>query len=110
MRKRLLVDCIYEYLGHDRELFPNRLYINSDECIDCGAGEPECPWHAIYGEPAVPKLFNNDVALNAQIVVMPDQFRVKQFNVKPAPTPEQVTKTSANGALMLIRGVEVHGF
>jgi len=29
------VDCIYE--GEDQ------LYIHPDECIDCGACEPECP-------------------------------------------------------------------
>ena len=30
------VDCIYEG--------PDQLYIHPDECIDCGACEPECPW------------------------------------------------------------------
>ena len=29
------VDCIYEG--------PEMLYIHPDECIDCGACEPECP-------------------------------------------------------------------
>jgi NAD-dependent dihydropyrimidine dehydrogenase PreA subunit len=33
------VDCIYE---GDR-----KLYINPEECIDCGACEPECPVEAI---------------------------------------------------------------
>jgi len=37
------VDCIYE---GDREV-----YINPDECIDCGACEPTCPVNAIvFGE------------------------------------------------------------
>ena len=26
-------------------MFPKQLFINPDECIDCGACEPECPWH-----------------------------------------------------------------
>lgn len=86
------VDCIYEYVGDDREHFPNQLYINPDECIDCGACEPECPWQAIYEEPAVPELFNSDIALNAKTVEVPDQFQVKQFEEKPAPTPEQVAE------------------
>src|ERR1700740_2643306 len=43
------VDCIYEYVGDDNENFPNMLYIHPDECIDCGACEPECPWQAIFG-------------------------------------------------------------
>lgn len=34
------VDCIYE---GDR-----KLYINPDECIDCGACEPACPAQAIF--------------------------------------------------------------
>ena len=44
------VDCIYEYTGSDKDTYPNQLYINPDECIDCGACEPECPWQAIYEE------------------------------------------------------------
>ncbi len=35
------VDCIYEYTGSDRDAWPNQLYIHPDECIDCGACEPE---------------------------------------------------------------------
>jgi NAD-dependent dihydropyrimidine dehydrogenase PreA subunit len=40
------VDCIYE--GADQ------LYIHPDECIDCGACEPECPVTAIFPEEDVP--------------------------------------------------------
>ncbi len=40
------VDCIYEG--------PDMLYIHPDECIDCGACEPECPVTAIFAEYAVP--------------------------------------------------------
>lgn len=40
------VDCIYE--GGDQ------LYIHPDECIDCGACEPECPVTAIFAEEDVP--------------------------------------------------------
>ena len=42
------VDCIYE--GEDM------YYINPDECIDCGACEPECPVEAIFAEDDVPAL------------------------------------------------------
>jgi len=31
------------------ELIGKSLYINPDECIDCGACIPECPVDAIYG-------------------------------------------------------------
>ena len=40
------VDCIYE--GDDQ------YYINPDECIDCGACEPECPVNAIFPEESLP--------------------------------------------------------
>ncbi len=84
------VDCIYEYVGEDKETFPNQLYIHPDECIDCGACEPECPWQAIFEEPAVPSLFQDDVQLNRKIMDDMDQFKVKTFQQEPRPTPEQV--------------------
>ena len=30
------------------------LYIHPDECIDCGACEPECPVEAIFPEDEIP--------------------------------------------------------
>src|SRR5713226_8642048 len=84
------VDCIYEYVGEDRERFPNMLYIHPDECIDCGACEPECPWQAIFEEPAVPEVFKDDIPLNHATVEMQDQFKVALFQKKEHPTPEQI--------------------
>jgi NAD-dependent dihydropyrimidine dehydrogenase PreA subunit len=44
------VSCIYiESDDVDR-----KLYIHPDECIDCGACEPECPVSAIFEISAVP--------------------------------------------------------
>ena len=43
------VDCIHFEQGVDRTL-----YIDPDECIDCGACEPECPVTAIYPEESLP--------------------------------------------------------
>ena len=40
------VDCFYEG--------KNSLAINPDECIDCGACEPECPTTAIFEESKLP--------------------------------------------------------
>ena len=40
------VDCIYE--GE------RALYIQPDECVDCGACEPVCPVEAIFYEDDVP--------------------------------------------------------
>ena len=41
------VDCIYE--GE------RMLYIQPDECVDCGACEPVCPVEAIYYEDDLPE-------------------------------------------------------
>jgi ferredoxin len=83
-------DWIYDYTGADREKYPNQLHIQPEECIDCGACEPECPWQAIFEEPAVPEIFKDDVALNHATLEMPDQFKVAVFQKKEHPTPEQI--------------------
>ena len=44
------VDCIHFEEGKDR-----MLYIDPDECIDCGACEPACPVSAIFAEDDVPE-------------------------------------------------------
>lgn len=78
------VDCIYEG--------SRRLWIHPEECVDCGACEPECPWQAIFEEPAVPEIFQDDIALN-HATVDPDlnsQFTVALFEKKEHPTAEQV--------------------
>ena len=50
------VDCIYE--GEEQ------LFIHPDECIDCGACEPECPVEAIFPEDALPDKWNAFVEIN----------------------------------------------
>jgi NAD-dependent dihydropyrimidine dehydrogenase PreA subunit len=50
------VDCIYE--GDDQ------YYINPDECIDCGACEPECPVEAIFADDSVPEQWQSFIAKN----------------------------------------------
>ena len=52
------VDCIYE--GTDQ------YYINPDECIDCGACEPECPVEAIYSDDAVPENMRTFIEKNSK--------------------------------------------
>ncbi len=52
------VDCIYE---GDR-----MLYIQPDECVDCGACEPVCPVEAIFYEDDVPEEWNDYTAANAE--------------------------------------------
>ena len=54
------VDCIHYDEGTDRKLF-----IDPNECIDCGACEPECPVNAIFFEDDVPDQWKDYVAVNA---------------------------------------------
>jgi NAD-dependent dihydropyrimidine dehydrogenase PreA subunit len=51
------VDCIHEA--------GRVLVIDPDECIDCGACEPECPVEAIFPEDALPERWIQFTAINA---------------------------------------------
>ena len=93
------VDCIYRYTGSDAASFPNQLYIHHDECIDCGACEPECPWQAIFEEPAVPDVLKDDVDLNHAMLDIMDQFKVKAFVQKEHPTTEQIAENKKKWGL-----------
>ena len=52
------LDCIYE--GE------RMLYIQPDECIDCGACEPVCPVEAIYFEDDTPQEWQHFTTVNAE--------------------------------------------
>ena len=45
----------------------NSLAINPDECIDCGACEPECPTNAIFEESELPGKWKAYIDLNALV-------------------------------------------
>ena len=53
------VDCFYE----DEKM----LYIHPDECIDCGACDPECPVSAIFPEEDVPPQWKEYIPLNKDV-------------------------------------------
>jgi len=53
------VDCFYEG--------KNALAINPDECIDCGACEPECPVTAIFEESELPAKWDVYKSINALV-------------------------------------------
>jgi NAD-dependent dihydropyrimidine dehydrogenase PreA subunit len=59
------VDCIHPTPGEPDFETVELLYINPDECIDCGACEPACPFTAIFEESAVPAQWQNFIQLNA---------------------------------------------
>jgi NAD-dependent dihydropyrimidine dehydrogenase PreA subunit len=51
------VDCIYEG--------GRALYVNADECIECGACEPACPVEAIYFHEDLPREYAASLASNS---------------------------------------------
>ncbi len=52
------VDCFHA----DAEM----LYIDPEECIDCGACVPECPVEAIYDEAQLPENLRDWVKINLE--------------------------------------------
>jgi len=83
------VDCIYEYTGDDPSIPKNMLLIDPDECIDCNACVPECPWQAIFANEEVPEIFAADIELNAKIVDQPRIVPERPADQK-MPTPAEV--------------------
>ena len=67
------VDCIYPAEGYeleesDKERMRSaneQLYIHPEECIDCGACEPECPVEAIFPDDEVPEEWQGYIQKNA---------------------------------------------
>ena len=61
------VECIYPMRDvsddFDEE---NQLYIDPEECIDCGMCEPICPVEAIYIEDEVPEEWEHYIEINAE--------------------------------------------
>ena len=71
------VDCFYDH--KDKELNSKlskeptssgagMLVIHPDECIHCGACEPECPVEAIFDEDDVPEQWTEYTELNAKVI------------------------------------------
>ncbi len=73
------VDCIHYEEGVDR-----KLYIDPDECIDCGACEPVCPVTAIFAEDDVPDQWKEYIELDAKWYKDPDAVRARINELKPA--------------------------
>ena len=74
------VDCFYA----DREM----LYIDPEECIDCGACAPACPVEAIYEADELPTPFAKWETINEERVQDDDTYNiVTQEN--PLPTAER---------------------
>ena len=59
------VDCIHPVDGEGAE----QLCIDPDECIDCGACEPECPVEAIFVEEDLPEEWVHFTKINADYFI-----------------------------------------
>ncbi len=64
------VDCIYEG--------PDMLFIHPDECIDCGACEPECPVTAIFAEEDTPPEWESYIRKNYAFFETGEERKVAQ--------------------------------
>lgn len=62
------VDCIHPTDGEGEPM----LYIDPDECIDCGACEPECPVEAIFAEEDMPEDQSRFVDINTKYFELRD--------------------------------------
>jgi len=57
------VQCIYE---GPKQGFPDMLFINPEECIDCHLCVAECPVQAIFPEDEVPDQWHGFIARNRE--------------------------------------------
>ena len=62
------VDCIHPIDGEGEPM----LHIDPDECIDCGACEPECPVEAIFAEEDMPEDQDRFVEINTKYFELRD--------------------------------------
>ena len=58
-------------------------YIDPDECIDCGACEPECPVEAIFAEEDVPGEWKDYTAIDVLWFKDKDAARAKVNELRP---------------------------
>ncbi len=75
------VDCFHA----DDEM----LYIDPEECIDCGACVPECPVEAIYDETQLPDEMQKWIEINAE---KSKSLPVLNESTDPLPTAEDRKK------------------
>jgi NAD-dependent dihydropyrimidine dehydrogenase PreA subunit len=60
------MDCIHPRKDEPGYAEALQLYIDPEDCIDCGACVPECPVNAIYHEDDVPDEYREYIVKNAE--------------------------------------------
>lgn len=85
------VDCIYGLTVEDGN-YRKQLFIQPEECINCAACEPECPWGAIFEDSSVPQIFQEDIGINARVFEAhpKEEFTVTPEQIKSHPSPEEI--------------------
>ena len=83
------VDCFYEG--------PDMLYIDPEECIDCGACIPECPVEAIFLDEDVPADQLAYIEINARLA---KDYPVITGTKDAHPEAEQYRDVSGKQALI----------
>ena len=78
------VDCIHPTKKEPEFEKEIMLYINPDECIDCGACEPVCPVDAIYEIGKVPAYLQEHAQLDRMWFRNPETVRARINELKPA--------------------------
>jgi len=77
------VDCIHPTPEEDGFESAKHLYIDPEECIDCGACEPACPPAAIFSEDDLPEKYDGYREVNelyyTQNVDAAEKKRVELF-------------------------------
>lgn len=68
------VDCIHPRKDEPEFEKYKMLFINPDECIDCGACEPACPPQAIFREDDLPAHEEKFLKINADWYKDPDSI------------------------------------
>jgi NAD-dependent dihydropyrimidine dehydrogenase PreA subunit len=85
------VDCIYP--GE------RMVYIQPDECVDCGACEPVCPAEAIFYVDDLPERYNAFTEINARFFVTAGSpGGASEVEPGSLPDPEPVRGLPARGA------------
>jgi ferredoxin len=85
------VDCIVAKKPDADLDVPNQLFIDPEECIDCGICEGECGWEAIFSHTELPDAFADDVATNAVVAEHRDAFEIPTDPPKTPPSHDAVT-------------------
>ena len=86
------VDRIHPHKDAEGAEEPQMLFINPDECIDCGACEPICPAGAIFTEDDLPEEWKGFTEIN------------KQYYEDPAAAEAAVAAFRAGAYIRPLRG------